>query len=155
MPGLPAEAIPEAASGISFVRRFGGAVCVSIVGIFLEWRLRVHAAALPPAGFADAFWRVAAPAAATMLAAVRMRPPPMHVQAIDGFSCGSGSLLLPRFLSTGYEPVSSGSPCCGISRSSRAELRHLPCASRASERVTPPTSAPCMTKFSAPSSGSS
>ena len=75
MPGLPAEAIPQAASGISFIRMLGGAVGVSIVGIFLEWRLRVHAGAAPLAGFADTFWLVAALTAAAMLAAMRMRPP--------------------------------------------------------------------------------
>ena len=38
---------------------------------------------------------------------------------------------------------------------SSAELSDLPCASSASERVTPPPSAPSITKFSAPSRGSS
>ena len=38
----------------------------------------------------------------------------------------------------------------GISMSRSAEARHLPCASRASDRVTPPPSACCITKLSAP-----
>ena len=42
----------------------------------------------------------------------------------------------------------------GIFRSSRAEPRPLPCASSASERVTPPPRAPVITKFSAPILGS-
>ncbi len=41
----------------------------------------------------------------------------------------------------------------GISMSSSAEARHLPCASRASDRVTPPPSACCITKLSAPRLG--
>jgi hypothetical protein len=42
-----------------------------------------------------------------------------------------------------------------ISRFISAELSDLPCASSASDRVTPPPSARVMTKFSAPSCGSS
>src|SRR5260370_2015212 len=42
-----------------------------------------------------------------------------------------------------------------ISRSSSAELRDFPWASSASERVTPPPSAPVITKFSAAMLGSS
>jgi Na+/melibiose symporter-like transporter len=69
--------IAQAASAISFVRQLGGAVGVGVVGIFLEWRLRVHSAAAASAlaGFADTFWLVAALSAAAMLAAFRMRQP--------------------------------------------------------------------------------
>jgi EmrB/QacA subfamily drug resistance transporter len=74
--GLDAQAVPQAASAIGFVRQLGGAIGVSLVGIFLEWRLRVHAlageGALP--GFADTFWLVAGLTAAATLAALRMQP---------------------------------------------------------------------------------
>ncbi len=77
VPGLIQADIPQAASGISFVRQLGGAVGVSVVGIFLEWRLRMHgiAAGSALAGFADTFWLVAALSAAATLAALRMRQP--------------------------------------------------------------------------------
>lgn len=73
--GLDARAVPQAASVISFVRQLGGAVGVSLVGIFLEWRLRVRAleGAGALAGFADTFWLVAALTAAALAAALRMR----------------------------------------------------------------------------------
>jgi predicted MFS family arabinose efflux permease len=75
VPGLDAQVIPQAASAINFLRQLGGAIGVSLVGIFLEWRLRVHAlageSALP--AFADTFWLVAGLIAAATLAAVRMR----------------------------------------------------------------------------------
>ena len=77
MPGLGADAMPQAASVISFLRQLGGAIGVSLVGILLEWRLRMHAAAgeAALAGFADTFWLVAALSALATLAALRMRPP--------------------------------------------------------------------------------
>lgn len=77
MPGLPAELISQAASGISFIRMLGGAIGVSVVGIFLEWRLRVHAGAAEGqvTAFADTFWLVAALSATATLAALRMRAP--------------------------------------------------------------------------------
>jgi predicted MFS family arabinose efflux permease len=73
--GLHAKAMPQAASAISFVRQLGGAVGVSLVGIFLEWRLRAHATAGESAltGFADTFWLVAGLSAAAAAAALRMR----------------------------------------------------------------------------------
>ncbi len=49
----------------------------------------------------------------------------------------------------------SGHCLSGTSISSSTAPRHLPCASSASERVTPPASAPCSTKLSAPRPGSS
>lgn len=77
VPGLDAAAVPQAASAISFLRQLGGATGVSLVGIFLEWRLRAAAAAgAPPvAGFEQTFWLVAAMTALATLAALRMRPP--------------------------------------------------------------------------------
>ncbi len=76
VPGLTPADMPHAASGISFARQLGGAVGVSVVGIFLEWRLRVHhgVGGTALAGFADTFWLVAALSAAAMLAAFRMQP---------------------------------------------------------------------------------
>jgi EmrB/QacA subfamily drug resistance transporter len=76
MPGLAAEAVPQAASAISFLRQLGGAAGVSLVGIFLEWRLRVRAAAgaAELSAYADTFWLVAALSAVATLAALRMRP---------------------------------------------------------------------------------
>jgi EmrB/QacA subfamily drug resistance transporter len=77
MPGLGAEAVPQAASAISFLRQLGGAAGVSLVGIFLEWRLRVRAAAgaAEQSAYADTFWLVATLSALALLAALRMRPP--------------------------------------------------------------------------------
>ena len=77
MPGLGADAVPQAASVISFLRQLGGATGVGLVGIFLEWRLRVHAAAggSAQAGFNDTFWLVAGLTALAMVAALRMRVP--------------------------------------------------------------------------------
>ena len=77
IPGLEPHAIPQAASGIGFARQLGGATGVSVVGVFLEWRLRTHAASGEPAlsGFADTFWLVAALSAMATLAAWRMRAP--------------------------------------------------------------------------------
>ena len=73
MQGLDAAAVPQAASAISFLRQLGGAAGVSLVGIFLEWRLRVSAAEL--SAYADTFWLVAALSALATLAALRMRAP--------------------------------------------------------------------------------
>ncbi len=77
VPGLAQKDIPQAASGISFARQLGGAVGVSVVGIFLEWRLRSHASTggAPLAGFADTFWLVATLSAVATLAALRMKVP--------------------------------------------------------------------------------
>ena len=78
MPGLGADAVPQAASAISFLRQLGGAAGVSLVGIFLEWRLRLRAGAgdAPLTAYADTFWLVAALSSVATLAALRMRPPP-------------------------------------------------------------------------------
>ena len=46
---------------------------MGLVGIFLEWRLRVRGAA-SAAAFADTFWLVTALTALALAAALRMRP---------------------------------------------------------------------------------
>ena len=75
MAELRSDAVPQGASAISFLRQLGGAVGVSLVGIFLEWRLRVRTGDGAPAlaAYADTFWLVAALSAFAMLAALRMR----------------------------------------------------------------------------------
>ena len=80
VPGLDADASSQAASTINFLRQLGGAVGISIVGIFLEWRLRQHAAVgeSAVAGFADTFWLVALLSALATVAAVRMTLPRQH-----------------------------------------------------------------------------
>jgi predicted MFS family arabinose efflux permease len=77
MRGLDPNLIAQGASGISFMRQLGGAAGVSVVGIFLEWRLRVHATAgdAPLAGFTETFWLVAGLSLAATVAAARMRSP--------------------------------------------------------------------------------
>jgi len=45
MRGLDLTLIAQASSTINFMRQLGGAVGVNLIGIFLEWRLRVHGAA--------------------------------------------------------------------------------------------------------------
>ena len=52
----------------------GGATGIGVVGIYLEWRLRVRGAG-SVAAFADTFWLVAALAALATAAALRMRMP--------------------------------------------------------------------------------
>ncbi|MDQ2779028.1 MAG: DHA2 family efflux MFS transporter permease subunit [Pseudomonadota bacterium] len=77
VPGLDANASSHAASTINFLRQLGGATGISLVGIFLEWRLRHHAAVggSPVQGFADTFWLVALLSALATVAAVRMTLP--------------------------------------------------------------------------------
>jgi EmrB/QacA subfamily drug resistance transporter len=83
MRGLEPALISQGASTINFLRQLGGAVGVSLIGIFLEWRLRVHGAGLAaqadaarqvPA-FHESFLLVAFLTAAASLAAWRMRQP--------------------------------------------------------------------------------
>lgn len=74
MTGLDPAAVPQGASAISFLRQLGGATGVGLVGIFLEWRLRVRGAG-SVAAFADTFWLVAALVAVATAAALRMRAP--------------------------------------------------------------------------------
>ncbi len=77
VPGLDAQASSHAASSVNFLRQLGGATGISLVGIFLEWRLRTHAALAESAvaGFSDTFWLVAAFSALATLAAWRMKLP--------------------------------------------------------------------------------
>ena len=74
MRGLDPAQVPQGASAISLLRQLGGAVGVSVVGIFLEWRLRVHGDTPEAAllGFRDTFWLVAAIVALAVGAAWRM-----------------------------------------------------------------------------------
>lgn len=75
MRGLTTAEIAQGSSGISFMRQLGGAVGISVVGIVLEWRLRVHAAPGGTAlqGFAETFWMVAGLCLLATLAALQMR----------------------------------------------------------------------------------
>ncbi len=74
MRGLAPSQVPQGASAIALLRQLGGAVGVSVVGIFLEWRLRVHGDAPGAAllGFRDTFWLVAGIVALAVWAAWRM-----------------------------------------------------------------------------------
>jgi EmrB/QacA subfamily drug resistance transporter len=73
MRGLPLHLIPQGSSGINFLRQLGGAVGVNLVGIVLEWRLRVHVAA-PLVAFHETFAMLALITAAAVIAAWRMTP---------------------------------------------------------------------------------
>jgi EmrB/QacA subfamily drug resistance transporter len=83
MRGLEPKLIAQGASTINFLRQLGGAVGVSLIGIFLEWRLAAHGvglavhadAARQVPAFHEAFALVAAITAAASLAAWRMRVP--------------------------------------------------------------------------------
>jgi EmrB/QacA subfamily drug resistance transporter len=81
---LPLELVSHGSSGISFLRQLGGAVGVSVVGIVLEWRLRVHHDD-PLRGFHETFVMLGVISACAVLAAWRMRP---HEASGDG---GAGS----------------------------------------------------------------
>lgn len=75
MGGLTKEEISQGSSGISLTRQLGGAVGISVVGIVLEWRLKVHAAAGGAAldAYAETFWMVAGLCLLATLAALQMR----------------------------------------------------------------------------------
>lgn len=75
MRGLPAGLISQGASTINFLRQAGGAVGVNLVGIVLEWRLRVHASA-PVQAFHETFVLLGVIIALAVLAAWRMRVAP-------------------------------------------------------------------------------
>lgn len=76
--GLDSPLIPQAVSNINFLRQLGGAIGISVVSIFLEWRL--HAAHPTDNGsvlaFSQTYWLVAAICATAVIAAARMRPRP-------------------------------------------------------------------------------
>ena len=75
MRGLPPALIPQGASGINFMRQIGGAVGVSMAGIFLEWRLHAHAQESPLAAFHETFGLLALVISCAVAAAWRMRAP--------------------------------------------------------------------------------
>jgi hypothetical protein len=82
MRGLPSMLISHGSSGINFLRQLGGAVGVSLAGIFLEWRLHAHAAPLNAApsaaelsAFHETFLLLALITALAVAAAWRMRVP--------------------------------------------------------------------------------
>ncbi len=97
MRGLPTTLIPQASSTINFMRQLGGAVGISMAGIFLEWRLHAHGASLParvgdaaarapsavPA-FHETFALLAALTALAVAAAWRMRQPADPVPPAKG-----------------------------------------------------------------------
>ena len=84
MRGLPSALIAHGSSTINFLRQLGGAVGVSLAGIFLEWRLSAHGARLHVgapsaaelAAFHETFALVALITALAVAAAWRMRAPP-------------------------------------------------------------------------------
>ena len=90
--GLDPSLIAQGASAINFLRQLGGAVGVSLIGIFLEWRLRVHGAGLgvdaeparQVAAFHESFALLAALTAAASLAAFGMRARPAPPAAEHG-----------------------------------------------------------------------
>lgn len=86
MRGLATPLIPQASSGINFMRQLGGAIGISMAGIFLEWRLHAHGASLAAtagnaaahtpsavAAFHETFALLAALTALAIAAAWRMR----------------------------------------------------------------------------------
>ena len=77
MRGLAPAQVPQGASAVNLLRQLGGAIGVSVTGIVLEWRLRVHGA--EPQGavlaFRETFWMVAAVVVLAVFAASRMRAP--------------------------------------------------------------------------------
>ena len=83
MRGLPPALIAQAASAVNFLRQLGGAVGVSLIGIFLEWRLRAHGVAADAgagsagqvAAFHESFVLLAALTLAACAAAWQMRAP--------------------------------------------------------------------------------
>jgi EmrB/QacA subfamily drug resistance transporter len=83
MRGLPAALISQGSSGISFLRQLGGAVGVSLAGIFLEWRMHAHGGGLQPPlpsgselpAFHETFALLALLTTLAVAAALRMREP--------------------------------------------------------------------------------
>ena len=74
MRGLAPAEVPQGASAVNLLRQLGGAVGVSVVGIFLEWRHHAYGAS-PDASlmaFRDTFWLVAAFVTPAVIAAWRM-----------------------------------------------------------------------------------
>lgn len=86
MRGLSPEQVPQGASAVSLLRQLGGAVGVSVVGIFLEWRLHAYGDAPGAAllGFRDTFWLVAAFTGLSVVAALRIGAGPRQDEAGRG-----------------------------------------------------------------------
>ncbi|MFT5933543.1 MAG: EmrB/QacA subfamily drug resistance transporter [Hydrogenophaga sp.] len=85
MRGLPHTHIPQGSSAINFLRMLGGAAGVSLCGIVLEWRItaygfRLDTASTNPArltAFNETFLMLAAVCALALVAAWRLREPPV------------------------------------------------------------------------------
>ncbi|OWW20779.1 DHA2 family efflux MFS transporter permease subunit [Noviherbaspirillum denitrificans] len=79
MRGVDSALIAQGASTINFLRQLGGAIGVSLVGIFLQWRLAAyHASASKEASlkaFSETFLLVALFCALAVVAALRMKTP--------------------------------------------------------------------------------
>lgn len=81
--GLPTESIAQAASITAFVRQFGGAAGISVVGSVLHWRLLANGAGVEPAeatppyihAFEEAFWFLAAFSCTAAVIGWFLRPP--------------------------------------------------------------------------------
>jgi EmrB/QacA subfamily drug resistance transporter len=71
---LPMADISHGSSAINFLRQLGGAVGVSLAGIFLEWRLQVHADA-PLHAFHETFVLLGTICAFAIVAGWCMQPP--------------------------------------------------------------------------------
>jgi len=71
---LPMTSISHGSSAINFLRQLGGAVGVSLAGIVLEWRLKVHADA-PLRAFHETFLLLGGICALAIVAGWRMQPP--------------------------------------------------------------------------------
>jgi len=71
---LPMIHISHGSSTINFLRQLGGAVGVSMAGIFLEWRLKVHVSD-PLRAFHETFLLLGAICACAIVAGWRMQPP--------------------------------------------------------------------------------
>ncbi|MEY4563276.1 MAG: hypothetical protein RLZZ618_2553 [Pseudomonadota bacterium] len=77
---LPDKLVSYGASSINFLRQLGGAVGVSVVGIVLEWRLRVHADD-PVQAFHETFALLGLTCSVAVFAAWRMQPAPVAASA--------------------------------------------------------------------------
>jgi EmrB/QacA subfamily drug resistance transporter len=85
MRGLPTSLISQGSSTVNFLRQLGGAIGVSMIGIFLEWRLHANGAGLAAGtgnaagqvrAFHESFLLLAVITGVASIAALRMRPAP-------------------------------------------------------------------------------
>ncbi len=72
MRGVQAGSIAQGASMINVFRQLGGAIGVSAVGIFLEWRLQARGAGGVLSAYGETFWLIAGSSALAVFAAARM-----------------------------------------------------------------------------------